>query len=457
MIKKIKLLGAVITMLLLLSSSTTKKNTSPNILIIMTDDQGYGDVSYVGTKDIQTPYIDALAKSGVILNNFHANSSVCSPSRASLLSGKYPCKAGVPGVIRDYKSGNMGYLDPNTTLLPKELKQNGYNTSIIGKWHLGTEAPNLPNDRGFDHFHGWLSGMMNDYWTHLQRKKNYLRLNEKEVFGNGLHATDLFTKWALERIDHDIKEDNPFFMFLAYTAPHDPVQPPKDWLDKVLKREKGIDTARASLVALVEHLDWNIGKVISKLEKEKQLENTIIFFVSDNGGSLKCKANNGPNRDGKASMYEGGLRVPALASWKGKIKPNQTSEQLLLTMDIFPTVLEMAGISSDLKIDGISFWNELQNPSTDNKHKADFRYFQRRESFAQAAQVNTAVIKNELKLVHNDPFGPLELFNLKIDPEEKNDLLPELMLKPKKEQKPFRIVGYMPASGFNNHLSKVLK
>ena len=396
----------------------------PNVLVIMTDDQGWGDVSYHGTRDIETPNIDALAKSGIILTNFHANSSVCSPSRASLLSGRYPCRVGVPGVIRDFDSGNMGFLHPSATLLSNRLQESGYHTALVGKWHLGIESPNLPNDRGFDHFHGWLTGMMNNYWQHTQRDINYLRLNREEVNGDSIHATDLFTNWANDYLEGGKGHREPFFLYLAYTAPHDPIQPPQEWLDKVLEREKKTDTARARLVALVEHLDWNIGRVIQKLNEQDMLENTVIFFLSDNGGALKYHADNGPYRDGKTSMYQGGLRVPALVNWKGHLEGGKTLTSLLLTMDIFPTILEITGQTIPDDIDSKSFYKDLQNPL--NKYELgewDSRYFARRESFSDAGQVNQAVIMENYKLVQNDPFGPLELYDILADPYEKNNLL----------------------------------
>ena len=274
----------------------------------MSDDQGLYDVSYYGTKDIKTPNIDFIAKTGIRLDNFYANSPVCSPTRASIMTGLYPDRAGVPGVIRTNPLNSWGHLRTDVNILPAELKKLGYNSALIGKWHLGSDSPNLPNLRGFDFFHGWLGDMMDDYWNHLRHNINYMRLNENTIKVEG-HATDLFSEWSVNYIKSQQESDTPFFLYLAYNAPHFPVQPPKIFLDRVLEREKKIDSTRAKLVAFIEHMDKGIGEVIDALKKTNQLDNTLIIFTSDNGGHNPSQANNGPYRDGKQSVYEGGLRL----------------------------------------------------------------------------------------------------------------------------------------------------
>ncbi len=199
--------------------------------MIFTDDQGYHDVSYYGTKDIRTPNIDKITASGMRFDHFDTNSPVCAPTRASLLSGRYPDYVGVPGLIRQHPENSWGYLDPKTVLLPAMLKKAGYHTAHIGKWNLGLEHPNLPNDHGFDLFHGWLEDMMDDYWAHRRSGGNYMRLNEKTIDPKG-HATDLFTQWSVDYVKEQAKNKEPFFIYLAYNAPHFPVQPPEEWLQK---------------------------------------------------------------------------------------------------------------------------------------------------------------------------------------------------------------------------------
>jgi len=398
------------------------QESKPNILFILTDDQGYHDVSYYGTKDIQTPNIDLIASSGMRFDNFYANSTVCSPTRAAILTGRYQDRVGVPGVIRTYPEDNWGYLDPNATLLPQELGREGYNTAIIGKWHLGLESPNTPTERGFDYFHGWLGDMMDDYWKHRRHDINYMRLNEKTIDPEG-HATDLFTDWSVDYIKDQAKNEKPFFLYLAYNAPHFPVQPPQNWLDKVLKREKGIDSTRAKLVAFIEHMDDGIGKVIKALKDSKQFENTIIVFTSDNGGHLPSKANNGPLRDGKQSMYEGGLKVPTCISWPGQIEAGSVSNNSWMTMDIYPTLLEIAGTTPKDTIEGRSFLSEFSGSKSTFDVERTYYFIRREGNTRYGGQPIYAIRKGDWKLLQNSPYEAYELYNLKNDTQEKRNLI----------------------------------
>ncbi len=392
----------------------------PNVLVIMTDDQGWGDVSYIGTKDIHTPNIDQLASEGIVFNRFYANSSVCSPTRAAFLTGRYPPYVGVPGVIRTQEEISWGYLDPKAITLADMFSDNGYHTALIGKWHLGLESPNLPNIRGFKHFKGFLGDMMEDYMTHMRNGKNFLRLNDEIIEPKG-HATDLFTRWAVEYI-HSRKDINdPFFLFLAHFAPHDPVQPPEEWLIKVQTREPMMSDRRANLVALIEHLDDGIGQVIASLKETGLYENTVIVFVSDNGGHLTEAANTGHFRNGKGSMYEGGLLVPALVVWREVVEAGRISAHKGLVMDLFPTLLGACAIEVDHPIEGISFLPVLLGEEMDNNDRPLF--FSRREGGAYNGLTIQAVQWNNWKLLQNSPFEPMELYNLDNDPFERNNLI----------------------------------
>lgn len=401
------------------NNTSESEESKPNILLIFTDDQGYHDVSYYGTKDIRTPNIDKIRASGMRFDYFYTNSPVCAPTRASLLSGRYPDYVGVPGLIRQNPKNNWGYLDPETVLLPAMLKKAGYHTAHIGKWNLGLEHPNLPNDHGFDLFHGWLEDMMDDYWAHRRSGGNYMRLNEKTIDPEG-HATDLFTRWSVDYVKEQANSKEPFFLYLAYNAPHFPVQPPEEWLQKVKQREPGIGEKRAKLVAFIEHMDDGIGQVLEALKDSGQYENTLIVFTSDNGGHLPSMANNGPTRDGKQSMYEGGLRVPTSVAWPGKIKSGTVSDQVNLTMDLYPTLLQVAGVKIDHANEGRSFLKTLlgQKPEKENRSL----YFTRREGgLRYGGQAYYALRLGDWKLLQNDPYKPMELYNLKKDPlEEKN-------------------------------------
>ncbi len=408
--------------LLTFSSCNETILNKPNILLIVSDDQGYHDVSYYGTKDIKTPNIDKIRKSGIRFDEFYANSPVCSPTRASLMTGLYPDRSGVPGVIRTNSKNNWGYLRDDINILPVELNKLDYNTALIGKWHLGLESPNTPNERGFKFFHGWLGDMMDDYWNHLRHGINYMRINDEIIKPKG-HATDLFTDWSVNFIKSEKDSDKPFFLYLAYNAPHFPVQPPKEYSDRVIKREKGIDSTRANLVGFIEHMDNGIGKVIKSLKDSNQFNNTIIIFTSDNGGHNPSKANNGPLRDGKQSVYEGGLKVPTVISWRGKIKENSISNKSLITMDLFPTILEIAGNVTPNKTDGISFVDELYNPKNSHNNQR-MLYFTRREGGAKyGGKTINALRKGDWKLLQNSPYESYELYNLLDDPLEKNNLI----------------------------------
>ena len=195
----------------------------PNVLVILTDDQGWGDTQAQGAPDLRTPHLDELFRAGLVFENFYANSPVCSPTRAALLSGRFPDRVGVPGVVRDETpADSWGRLAPDVTLLPAVLRETGYTTALVGKWHLGTDEPQLPNVRGFDRFHGFLGDMMDDYWTHLRRGINYLRSDGTVIEAEG-HATAVFTRWACDYLEQQAGGEKPFFLLLAYTAPHTPI------------------------------------------------------------------------------------------------------------------------------------------------------------------------------------------------------------------------------------------
>ncbi len=393
----------------------------PNILIILADDMGRGDHSGFGTEDVRTPHIDRLAREGITFDNFYANSSVCSPTRAALLTGRYPDRVGVPGVIRDHMPPNSwGYLAPQAILLPQALKSAGYHSAIVGKWHLGTRAPNTPLDRGFDHFQGFLGDMMDDYWTHLRNGHNYMRRGREMIAPEG-HATDLFTGWACDYLAERAHAKDPFFLYLAYNAPHNPIQPPADWLEKVRRREPAMKENRAKMVALIEHMDDGIGRVLAALDQHGLTDNTLVIFTSDNGGVLTFGANNGPWRGAKGEMYEGSLRVIGLARWPGHIAPGSRTGRQTLTMDVYATACEAAGATPPAGLDAASFLGAmLRRP--EEEEPAREVYFVRREGGpAFLGRTIEAFMRGEWKMVLN-PFSRPELYNLRQDPGEKQDL-----------------------------------
>ena len=401
-------------------AAPTSVTARPNIVVILVDDLGYGDLSCYGASDLQSPNIDKLVRRGMRFDNFYANCPVCSPTRASLLTGRYPELVGVPGVIRTHPADNWGYLDPNATLLPQILGDAGYDTAMVGKWHLGLREPNLPNLRGFEFFHGFLGDMMDDYYHHRRHGINYMRLNNEEIDPQG-HATDLFSIWACDFLEDRSAADKPFFLYLAYNAPHTPIQPPPDWLNKVIKRQPGIDAERAKLVALIEHLDDGIGKVLTKLDQTGIADDTIVVFTSDNGGQINVGANNGDLRDGKQSVYEGGIRVPTCVVWPGRIQADSQSRFVGLTMDLFPTLCAAAGTKSGQTIDGVSFLPTLLGKQQ-SLIQRDLFFHRREGNMRYQGLTIQALRRQDWKLVRNSPFAPLELYNLANDPQEQTNL-----------------------------------
>ena len=397
-----------------------QEKVQPNIVLIIVDDLGYGDLSCYGAKDLKTPNIDGLIAAGMRFDRFYANCPVCSPTRASVLTGCYPDLVGVPGVIRTHRNNNWGCLSPEAVLLPTVLKNAGYHTAIVGKWHLGLESPNTPNERGFDHFHGFLGDMMDDYYTHRRHDINYMRLNGEEIDPEG-HATDLFTRWSADYIRQRAQLNQPFFLYLAYNAPHTPIQPPEQWVERVERRETGINPRRAKLVALIEHLDEGIGKVLAALNASGAADNTLVIFTSDNGGQLSVGAKNGPLKAGKGDMYEGGIRVPMCAVWPGKILSGSRGERVAMTMDLFPTICDACGARLGHEIDGRSVLPTLLGKNQPAEDR--FLFWVRREGGARyGGQAYYAVRHGDWKLFQNSPFEPLQLFNLKDDPQEQRPL-----------------------------------
>lgn len=417
----------------------------PNFLIILTDDHGYGDVSSyrrrpVTAKDgqpatgdadpgetdigeVRTPNIDRIGREGLRFDAMRSNCTVCSPSRAALLTGMFPDRVGVPGVIRTGPADSWGYFDPQASTLADELKRLGYHTGIVGKWHLGLESPNTPNERGFDHFHGFLGDMMDSYTNHLRHGQNYLRLNRDPIEATG-HATDLFTAWANDYLRERAKaKDRPFFLYLAYNAPHFPIEPPAEWLERVRGRAPQLPAKRAANVAFVEHLDDRVGQVLKTLDETGLARNTVVVFSADNGGSLPHAQSNGPWRGGKQDHYDGGLRVPFLMRWPAKIAAGRTSNYAGLNFDLFPTFIELAGGAPAPQLDAVSLVPILDGGTVERPRDL---YFTRREGGPRyVGKSYEALVRGRWKLLQNDPFQPFELYDVASDPGEVRNVAAE--------------------------------
>jgi arylsulfatase A-like enzyme len=385
----------------------------PNIIFILADDLGYGDLGCYGATDIHTPNIDQLGESGIQFTRAYANSTVCSPSRAAILTGNYPDVVGVPGVIRDMTDNTWGNLKDDVVTLPESLQKLNYTTALIGKWHLGYKSPDLPNDRGFRYFKGYVGDMMDDYYTHERGGINWMRENQKPIKPQG-HATDLFTDWTLDYLEKQKKQQQPFFLFLTYNAPHDPVQPPQEWLKKVALREPKATPKRQKMIALIEHLDYNVGRILNYLKISHLDKNTIIIFTSDNGGALQYVASNYPFSGGKGDMLEGGIRVPCLVKL-----PNQSqktvSDTPLLLMDFYPTLVQLAAGKIEKELPSkpipIVFGSKDSEPERN-------MIWMRREGHKYGGGCYYAISDSRYKLLQNNPFSPYKLYDLLLDPLE---------------------------------------
>ena len=401
-----------------LAAASLHAAKKPNVVCILVDDLGYSDLSSFGGTDIRTPAIDGMMKAGLRFDQFYSNCTVCTPTRASLLTGRYPDLVGAPGVIRQWDESSWGYFQPTGPTMPELMRKAGYHTAMVGKWHLGFESPNIPNDRGFDFFHGFLADMMDDYWTHLRGGVNWMRLNKKEVKAKG-HATEVFTGWAIDYVKkQSADEKKPFFLYLAYNAPHFPIQPPKDWLEKVQKREPQLSKKRATNVAFVEHMDHEIGKFMDALKELGIAEDTLVVFSSDNGGSIPHGALNGELRGGKQDHCEGGIRVPTCAVWPGTIETGRTNAPGI-TMDLLPTFCEIAGVTVEHEIEGQSLAPILLKGSKGDPNRS--LIFVRREGNRRyQGRAYYAIRRGPWKLLQNTPFEPMQLVNLEEDPAEAN-------------------------------------
>ena len=332
---------------------------APNILFIVSDDHGWGDLpSNWDNTEVQLPTLDALANRGVRFPNYHTV-PLCGPSRACMFTGQYSTENGMWRGPGSQPLGSPGYrgIKRDVKMLSEHLSEAGYATGAFGKWHLGSLEGEVPNDRGFDEFHGFLGGA-HPYWITGSRSK-IMHNREHDPLAKG-HATELFTQWAEGFIRENAGKESPFFCYLAYNAVHGPLRvekskpasAPEAWVKKALDR--GVSFLRSDYVAILEHMDHNIGQLVSVLDELGVAENTLIVFVSDNGGCTmeegaaggRFPGNNGPLRGGKATTYQGGLNVPFLVNWKGKIpQSGLVSDSHVMHCDIFASLLDAAGLA----------------------------------------------------------------------------------------------------------------
>ncbi|WP_375586167.1 sulfatase [Cyclobacterium xiamenense] len=359
----------------------------PNIVLIFTDDQGYADVGVFGAKGYETPHLDQLAREGVQLTNFHVANAVCSASRASLLTGCYSNRLGIFGALSHESEHG---LNPAEETIAEVLKPLGYATGIVGKWHLGHKSPFLPTKQGFDEFYGL--PYSNDMWPYHPERPNFyppLPLYENEVVIDTLEDQRMLTTWYTERAVDFIKreKDGPFFLYLAHSMPHVPLFVSDKFRGK---SENGL------YGDVIMEIDWSVGRVMEALEQPGLAENTLVIFASDNGPWLSYGSHAGSTgklKEGKGTSWEGGVRVPGIMKWPGKIPAGTVMDQPVMTIDLLPTLAHLTGADLPVKkIDGKNIWPLLaQEAGARSPHDAYYIYYNRNEL--------QALLMNNWKLV----------------------------------------------------------
>ena len=332
----------------------TPKPPKPNFIIVLADDMGYGDSSAYGGW-IQTPHMDALAAAGLKFTDFHSSGAVCSPTRAGLMTGRYQERAGIPGVINADPKTAAHYrgLHATEVTFPKLLKKAGYTSAIFGKWHLGYRRNFNPMHHGFDRFRGYVSGNI-DYASHYDRMGVYDWWEGLEPVREDGYVTHLITRHSVKFVEAN--KDRPFCLYVAHEAVHTPLQAPGDPPGRGPDRKKTPPPrdARQTYTLMMKAMDDGLGELVAAVKRFGLAERTLLLFFSDNGGTRY--GSNKPLRGGKATVWEGGHRVPAIACWPGKIAPGTVTDDLCISLDILPTLLELAEapLPAGHKLDGVS-------------------------------------------------------------------------------------------------------
>jgi arylsulfatase A-like enzyme len=480
--KSKNLFSYILVSLILQACNTNKKvevvNIKPNIILIVADDLGYGDLGVYGQEKIETPNIDALAKEGMLFKNFYTAAPVCAPARAMLLSGQHSGHCYIRGndewaergPVWDYKAAvkdanleGQRPLPDSMNLLPSLLKANGYVTGMIGKWGLGAPLSNsIPTKKGFDYFFGYNCQRQAHtfYPVHLyENEKRYYLKNDTLPLSIGLVRgvdtldENTYNHYNQNKYSETVSFDkligfveknksNPFFLYWASAIPHVPLQAPKNWVDYYHKKfgdekpyvyydKKGsyypCRYPRATYAAMISYLDENVGKLIAQLKKEGLYENTLILFTSDNGPTYTGGADspwfdsarpfNSEFGKGKGFLHEGGIRVPLIAAWPNKIKANTQTNHSAVFYDIVSTICDVVNTKNSLSQDGLSFLPSLLSK---NQPKHDYLYWEFPETGGQAA-----IRKGDMKVLWKNILKgnkEIEVYNLKTDPKETKNI-----------------------------------
>ena len=389
------------------------KDRMPNVVVIYTDDQGAIDINAYGAKDLITPAMDSLCRDGVRFTQFYSAAAVCSPSRAALLTGRVPVRAGVPGNVSSHPGGR-GALPAEQVTMAEVFKLAGYATAHIGKWHLGFTPPTMPNGQGFDYSFGHMGGCIDNYshffyWVPPNRHDLYQ--NGKEIWRTGEYFPDLMVDEASKFMASN--REKPFFMYWAINLPHYPLQATEKWRRYYSNMK---DEKRRRYAAFMSSMDEAIGSLLNQIDNLGLRENTIVVFQSDHGHSVESRTfggggNAGPYRGAKSSFFEGGIRVPSIIRWPDKVPAGQTRNQFSVSVDWLPTLAELAGVElPERKIDGKSLVKVIQSASAKSPH-SEFHWM------GNGINPQWAVREGNWKLIGN-PKDPT-----KKSPLNKNDKL----------------------------------
>ena len=396
----------------------------PNIVVIMADDLGYGDLQCYGHPRVKTPNIDQLARDGVRFTQHYANGPECSPTRTAFLTGKYQQFAG--GLECAIGTGNVGRYDDATrlanqhdlglpadqTVLPNLVTQQGYRSAVFGKWHLGYEPKFNPKTHGWHEFFGYLGGNVH-YFNHRETSDLHVLFSDDLPIYRDGYMTDLITESSVKFIE---KTKEPYLLFISHESPHFPFQGPSDTAKNVTS-ENWMDLDQDAYVAMIESLDSSVGQIVNAVEQAGQRDNTAIIFVSDNGGFANA-ANMGSLRGAKSMTFEGGIRVPLIISWPAKIQSGQTCDQVCITFDLTKSILNLAGAGNQPEqLDGYDIISHL----VERKPNSPRTLFWRGK---RGERVWKAVRHGDQKLVikTGEPDQIKSVFDLSVDPAEQHDL-----------------------------------
>ena len=414
----IKTAGAAAAALALPAELSARVRDRPNIVFILADDLGWADLGCYGHRFHETPNIDRLAAEGVRFTNAYAACPVCSPTRASIMTGKYPARLGLTDWIPGHRIPNtklrrpefLQYLPNEEVTIAEALKAAGYATASVGKWHLGGEG-HLPQDQGFDLNVGGSNAGGPAGGYHLPNKMNLKNMRRGE------YLTDRLTSEGIKFIEAN--KEGPFFLYQAYHSVHIPIQPKKRYLEKYRAKLAPGETYNPAYAAMVQSLDEGVGRILQALKDLRLTERTVVFFMSDNGG-FEAVTSNAPLRKAKGYLYEGGIRDPLIVRYPPLVKAGAFCKTPVSSVDFFPTILDLAGVKNRAReIDGVSLMPLLRGKRSLGR-KAIYWHYPHYNS--QGGTPASAVRRGDYKLLYFYEDGRVELYNLKEDIGEKTDL-----------------------------------